>query len=196
MNLFSNYNTLSEKEKKQYVQAVKFLYMTMAIAVLLFYVMPFGLGFGGKIGYAVLELSYISIYPVFVFGAGFLYCKKFGFNIIIPAGLAIFYLPTTFIFFGDLRGLPFVFAFFMFGLFGALTAYLFNRRKKSKRQPFGLNRLVKSAEAIDKNSSKNKNAKNNKSNNKANNKNNTVNKTNNKSNDKVNKSNKRNNVKQ
>lgn len=163
MNLFSDYNSLSEKEKKLYAQAVKFLYITIAIAVLLFYVMPFGLGFGGNIGYAILELSYISIYPVFVFGAGFLYCKKFGFHIIIPAGLALFYLPTTFIFFGDFRGLPFVFAFFIFGLFGEFTAYLFNRRKKSKKQPFGLNRLVKSAEAMEKNSANNKNNKSNQS---------------------------------
>ncbi|MBQ3543786.1 MAG: hypothetical protein IJA34_02175 [Lachnospiraceae bacterium] len=160
MNLFSDYNSLSEKEKKLYAQAVKFLYITIAIAILLFYVMPFGLGFGGKFGYAVLELSYISVYPVFVFGAGFFYCKKFGFHIIVPVGLAIFYLPTTFIFFGDYRGLPFVFAFIVFGLFGELTAYLFNRRKNSKRQPFGLNRLVKNAEAMEKKSSKtNKNKK-------------------------------------
>ena len=185
MNLFTDYNSLSDREKKLYTQAVKFLYIAMAIAVLLFYVMPFGLGFGGNIGYAVLELSYISVYPVFVFGAGFLYCKKFGFHIIIPAGLALFYLPTTFIFFGDLRGLPFVFAFFIFGLFGELTAYLFNRRRKNKKQPFGLNRLVKTAEEMD------KNTKGNKSNNKADRKNNTVNKVNNKSNSKVNKSNKK-----
>lgn len=156
MNIFSDYNSLSEKDKKLYAQAVKFIYITMAIAILLFYIMPFGLGFGGNVGYAVLELSYISIYPVFVFGAGFFYCKKFGFHIIIPAGLALFYLPTTFIFFGDLRGLPFVFAFFLFGLFGELTAHLFNRRKKSKRQPLGLNRLVKSAEEMNKKSSNSK----------------------------------------
>ena len=168
MNLFSDYNSLSEKEKKLYAQAVKFLYITIAIAILLFYVMPFGLGFCGKIGYAVLELSYISVYPVFVFGAGFLYCKKFGFHIIIPAGLALFYLPTTFIFFGDFRGLPFVFAFFVFGMFGELTAYLFNRRRKSKRQPFGLNRLVKSAETMEKNLSKNNKSNKNKSNGKTN----------------------------
>lgn len=183
MNLFTDYNSLSDKDKKLYAQAVKFLYITMAIAILLFYVMPFGLGFGGKVGYAVLELSYISVYPVFVFGAGFMYCKKFGFHIIIPAGLALFYLPTTFIFFGDLRGVPFVFAFFVFGLFGELTAYLFNRRRKNKRQPFGLNRLVKSAEAMDKNSrSKQKGNQHNKNEKK----NNTVNKTNNNSNSKIN----------
>ena len=184
MNIFTDYNSLSDKEKKLYVQAVKFMYITMAIAILLFYVMPFGLGFGGKIGYAVLELSYISIYPVFVFAVGFFYCKKFGFHIIVPAGLALFYLPTTFIFFGDFRGLPFVFAFFIFALFGELTAYLFNRRKKSKRQPFGLNRLVKSADAMNKNSSKNTSSKNNRNNNKTNGKNNAVNKNVNKSNKK------------
>ena len=97
-----------------------------------------------------------------------MYCKKFGFHIIIPAGLALFYLPTTFIFFGDFRGLPFVFAFFVFGMFGELTAYLFNRRRKSKRQPFGLNRLVKSAETMEKNSSKNNKSNKNKSNGKTN----------------------------
>lgn len=165
MNLFSDYNSLTDKEKKLYEQAVKYLYTTMIIAVFMFYIMPFALGFGGKIGYAILELSYISIYPVFVFGAGFLYCKKFGFHILIPAALAIFFLPTTFIFFGDLRGLPFVFAFFIFGLFGELTGYLFNKRAKSKRQPIGLNRLVKSVEPKEEKASKKNSKKNNKNNN-------------------------------
>lgn len=153
MKLNADYSTMSEKERKEYELSLKYLYTAMAFGILFYYVMPYILlGFGGEVGKTLYGYSFMSIYPVFIFVASFLHARKFGFQVIIPAALAIFFLPTSFIFYRNAGLVPFAFFFFIMGLFGELSGFLLLRRSKSKKQPLGLNKLVKMAEGENKNS--------------------------------------------
>lgn len=146
-NLLTNYNNLSDKEKKEYEASVKQLYITMAVAIFLYYLLPFILPFFGETGRLINMFAFFGVYPVFVFIASFLHAKKYDFQILIPSALSIFYLPTVVIFYdGDKITILFAVVFFVMGLFGEFTGHLMLKRSKSKRQPIGLNTLLKLAE--------------------------------------------------
>lgn len=160
MKLFVDYSGMSEKEKKEYELSLKYLYTALGFGILLYYILPYiMLGFGGNTGKTLYGISFMSIYPVFIFIASFLHARKFGFKVIIPSVLAIFFIPTSFIFYGDASLLPFAIVFFIMGLFGEFSGYLLLRRSKSKRQPIGLNRLANLSDDNTKKSKKDKTKK-------------------------------------
>ena len=140
--LFADYSRLSDKEKKQYEGMLKQMYTLLGIATVLFYVLPYLFKFLGGLGSILLYLTIANVYTVFSFIAGLLNSKKYGFNLVVPLGLAIFFLPSVMILYGDLRFAALSPALFIIGLFGELTGYLWVKRKKNKRQPIGLNSLI------------------------------------------------------
>ncbi len=140
--LFTDYSKLNDKEKKQYEGMLKQTYTLLGVATLLFYVLPYLFWFVGGLGKVLMYLTIANVYTVFCFIAGLLNSKKYGFSVLIPLGIGIFYLPSVLIFYGDLRFAALSLVFFVIGMFGELTGYLWEKRKKNKRQPVGLNGLV------------------------------------------------------
>ncbi|MBQ3583236.1 MAG: hypothetical protein IJA27_00820 [Lachnospiraceae bacterium] len=137
-----DYNNLSDKEKKEYQNEVKQLYITLGIATLLFYVVPFLLMFLGELGTLIMYATIINVYTVFSFMAGFMHSRKYDFHIIVPAAVSIFFIPTIMIFYRNLSLIGLALLYFVLGLFGEFTGHLLLKRKKNKRQPLGLNRLI------------------------------------------------------
>lgn len=140
--LLTNYNNLSDKEKKEYEKQIKQLYVILGIATVLFYVLPFiFLFFGGKVGQMFLYLSIINVFTVFSFLAGFMHARKYDFQMIVPSAVAIYFIPTAMILYRNLSLIGLALLYFMLGLFGEFTGHLLLKRKKNKKQPIGLNRL-------------------------------------------------------
>lgn len=141
--LLTNYNNLSDKEKKEYEKQLKQLYIILGIATILFYILPFILiYFGGEIGKLILYLSIINVFTVFCFLAGFMHARKYDFQIIVPSAVAIYFAPTVMILYKNLSLIGLALLYFMLGLFGEFSGHLMLKRKKNKRQPIGLNRLL------------------------------------------------------
>lgn len=141
--LLTNYNNLSDKEKKEYEKQLKQLYIILGIATVLFYVLPFILiYFGGKIGGILLYLTIINVFTVFSFLAGFMHARKYDFQLIIPSAVAIYFLPTVMILYKNLSLIGLALLYFMLGLFGEFAGHLMLKRRRNKRQPIGLNRLL------------------------------------------------------
>lgn len=141
--LLTDYNSLSDKEKKEYEKSIKQLYITLGIATVLFYVLPYILiYFGGKVGEFILYLTIINVFTVFSFLAGFMHGRKYDFQIIIPASIAIFFIPTVLILYNNLSLIGLALLYFMLGLFGEYAGHLMLKRKKNKKQPIGLNRII------------------------------------------------------
>lgn len=142
MNL-SDYNKMNNKEKEEYEGSIKKLYLIMGIGTIFFYVIPFAAMFAGRWYVIILQMMTININTLYAFMACFLHSRKYGFKIWVPAAIAIFYIPTIMIFYGgDFRMIIIALMYFVLGIFGELTGYLFIRRKKNKKQPIGLNKLV------------------------------------------------------
>ena len=156
--LLVDYNKLSDKEKKEYEGLLKQIYVFLGIATFLFYALPYGFKFLGGLGSVLLYLTIVNVYTVFSFIAGLLNAKKYGINVLIPFGISIFFLPSVVILYGDLKFFLLSPLLFLIGMFGELTGYLWIKRKKNKRQPVGLNRLIndggKKKKKSDKKSSK------------------------------------------
>lgn len=141
--ILADYNNLSDKEKKEYEKSMKQLYITLGIATVLFYVLPYILiYFGGKIGELVLYLTIINVFTVFSFLAGFMHARKYDFQIIVPAAVAIFFVPTVVILYKNFSLIGLAVLYFMLGLFGEFAGHLMLKRKKNKKQPIGLNRII------------------------------------------------------
>lgn len=140
--MLTNYNNLSDKEKKKYEKSLKAMYIILGIATIFFYVLPFLCIFTGKLSEIFTAMLLINVNTIFVFIACLMHSRKYDFNVMPPLALAIFYMPTVIIFYGDLRFIMFCIIYFVLGLFGEFTGHLFVKRKKSNKQPFGLNRLA------------------------------------------------------
>ncbi len=155
---FIDYSKLDKKEREEYDKNLKRLILMMGLATLIFYVLPYiWLRMSSqKVGLAILMLSLVAVFPVFVFGCGMIDASKGGFGFVVPALLGLFYVPTSLILYGDAKMAILGVMYFVMGMFGELTGYLFQLRRKSKRQPLGLNRLAQSARKKEKNKSKRK----------------------------------------
>lgn len=140
---FVDYNSLDKKEKQEYDKNLRRLFIMMGIATFLFYVLPFILNANGNLGKAILMLSLIIVFPIYVFGCGMIDAAKTGGGYAIPLLLGLFFVPTSLIMYGPAWAVLGV-MYFAMGMFGELTGYLFKRRKKNKRQPIGLNRFLNS----------------------------------------------------
>lgn len=141
--ILTDYNNLNDKEKKEYEKSIKQLYITLGIATVLFYVLPYILlFFGGKVGQLLLYLTIINVFTVFSFLAGFMHARKYDFQIIVPAAISIFFIPTVVILYKNLSLIGLALLYFLLGLFGEFSGHLMLKRKKNKRQPIGLNRVI------------------------------------------------------
>ena len=154
----ADYNKLNNKEKKEYEDSIKKMYVIMGVATVFFYIIPFLIVLTGELAKAFLPMMLFMVNPLFVYMSCFLHSRRFKFNILIPAALGIFFVPTALIFYRDYRFALFGFVYLVLGLFGEFTGHLFILRKKSKRQPFGLNRLVNGPRNKEKKKADNKKA--------------------------------------
>ncbi len=141
--ILTDYTNLSDKDKKEYMQSIKKLYIILGLATIFFYVIPFVILFMGDWGKVLFPMLLINVNTIFAFMACFLHSRKHDFSILVPSAIAIFFIPTVVIFLRDYHYVIFALMYFVLGLFGEFTGHLFLRRKKSKRQPLGLNKLVK-----------------------------------------------------
>lgn len=141
--LLTDYSKLDNKEKKEYEASLKLLYILLGIATVLFYVLPVLFGMlPQEIRSTIIYLTMVNVYTAYSFIAGMVHARKHGFGIFVPISIAIFFIPTVMIFYGDMRLSFLAVLYFVLGMFGEFTGYLIIRRKKSTRQPIGLNRLV------------------------------------------------------
>lgn len=159
MNL-SEYNKMGSKEKEEYEAGIKKLYIILGVGTIFFYIIPYLALFTGTWIKIIMQMLVVMINPIYVFMSCFFHTRKHNFKIWVPGAIALFFVPTIMIYFGgDYRMLLIAFMYFVLGIFGELTGYLFIRRKKNKKQPIGLNRLVNQRE----NKRYNKNSSNTKS---------------------------------
>ena len=139
---FVNYQELNDKEKQEYNLMIKQLYTMLAFATLLYYGLPFALGFlGEKLGGGILVVSLMSVFPVYVFACRMINSAKYGTSVVVPLALGIFFIPTALIFYGNPAMAAFGLVYFIMGMFGEFTGFLFKLRKKSKRGLFGIGKL-------------------------------------------------------
>lgn len=140
--LLVNYEKLNENEKKEYEASLKMLYVLLGIATVLYYVLPFVFSMIRELGTLLIYLTIMNVYTAFCFIAGMIHAKKFGFGIFVPVAISIYFVPTTLIFYHNVSLSGWAVLYFVLCLFGELTGMLMLKRKKSRRQPIGLNRLI------------------------------------------------------
>lgn len=142
MNL-SDYNKMSNKEKEEYEGSIKKLYAILGVGTIFFYVIPFAAMFTGKWYVIILQMMTINVNTIYAFLAGFFHSRKYNFKIWVPIAVSLFFVPTIMIYYGgDYRMILIAAVYFVLGIFGEFTGYLFIRRRKNKKQPVGLNKLV------------------------------------------------------
>lgn len=146
MNL-SEYNKMSNKDKEEYEAGIKKLYVILGVGTIFFYIIPYISMFTGIWINIIMLMLVVGVNPIYVFIACLFHSRKHSFKIWVPASIALYFVPTIMIYFeGDYRFILMALMYFVIGIFGELTGYLFIRRKKNKKQPIGLNRLVNQRE--------------------------------------------------
>ena len=141
----NDFNKLNDKEKQEYEASIRQFYKILIVATFFFYLIPFiiilACGKNGKVAALILEFLLFNIFTLFSFIANFLHSKIHGFKIMVPLGISIYFIPVAFIYYTPVV-ISYALMYFILGMFGQLTGFLMLRRKKSKRQPLGLNNLV------------------------------------------------------
>ena len=137
------------KEVELYRKNIKILYIFLGIATIFFYFIPFitGYAYGANSDLwkkVIIPMLLVNINTLYIFLACFIHSSKCGFKAMTPIALAVFYVPSTFIFYGPQMA-AFAIIYLVIGLFGELAGRLFMLRSKSKKAPIGLNRNVKPA---------------------------------------------------
>lgn len=146
MNL-SEYNKMNNKEKEEYEAGIKKLYIILGVGTIFFYIIPYISMFTGIWINIIMLMLVVGVNPIYVFIACLFHSRKHSFKIWVPGAIALYFVPTIMIYFeGDYRFILMALMYFVIGIFGELTGYLFIRRKKNKKQPIGLNRLVNQRE--------------------------------------------------
>ena len=146
MNL-SDYNKMSNKEKEEYEASIKKLYVILGVGTIFFYIIPYATMFTGALINVIMPMLVYNVNTLYAFMACFLHARKHNFKIWVPSAIALFFVPTIVIYGdriygGDYRMIFMAGVYFVLGIFGEFTGYLFIRRKNSKKQPLGLNNLV------------------------------------------------------
>src|SRR5574344_440459 len=94
----TDYNKLDDKEKQEYEASIKQFYKILITATFIFYVFPFivvaSCGKQEKLALLILEFLLYNIFTLFSFMANFLHAKNHGFKIIVPIGIAVFFIPV------------------------------------------------------------------------------------------------------
>lgn len=142
MNI-SDYNKMNNKEREEYEGSIKKLYVILGVGTIFFYIIPYAALFAGKWSKIIMLMLVPNVNTIYAFISCFFHARKYNFKIWVPGAIALFFVPTIVIYFGgDFRMIIMAVMYFVLGVFGELTGYLFIRRKNSKKQPLGLNRLV------------------------------------------------------
>lgn len=145
MNL-SEYNKMSNKDKEEYEAGIKKLYIILGVGTIFFYIIPYISMFTGIWINIIMPMLVVGFNPIYAFISCFFHARKHNFKIWVPSAIALYFVPTIIIYFKDYRFILMAVMYFVIGIFGELTGYLFIRRKKNKKQPIGLNRLVNQRE--------------------------------------------------